>query len=84
MARVEVLDDPLDRATLAAGVAALEEDEQPGSDLAGPQLAAEVEAQLEEPALGVGDAPLVLVAREPLRQIEFVESPHRHSVGLTG
>ena len=77
VAGIEVLDDALDRPTLAAGVATFEDDEQAGPDLPGAELPAEVEAQLEQAALGDFDASLVLAARQPLREVELVESRRR-------
>ena len=77
VAGIEVLDDALDRPALAAGVATFEDDEQAGPDLAGPELAAEVEAQLEQPALGDLDTSFVLAAPQPLREVELVESVRR-------
>ena len=74
VAGIEVLDDALDRPTLAAGIATLEDDEQAGPDLPGAELPAEVQAQLEQTALGDFDASLVLAARQPLREVELVES----------
>ena len=48
MARVERGDEPLDRAALARGVPALEQDEQAGTEIAAAELAAEREAQLRQ------------------------------------
>ena len=62
---------------LPAGVGTFEDDEQAGTDLAGPELAAEMEAQLEQPSLGRLDAPLVLAAPQPLGEVELVESSRR-------
>ena len=61
VAGIEVLDDALDRPALAAGVATFEDDEETGTDLAGPELTAEMEPQLEQPALGDFDTSFVLL-----------------------
>ena len=78
MAGVEGLDKPLQRTTLAAGVPALEQDQQPRSQLARAQLAPEVEAELEEPPLRVAQPGLVLRSAQPLAQVElFQAGAHR-------
>ena len=82
MPRVQRFDQPLERATLAAGVLALEQHEEPGSQLARADLAAEVEAQLEEAALGCPEPDVVVGAAEPRGQVELSHSLADHDGDL--
>ena len=49
------------------------------AELARAHLAADVQTQLQPPPLGGGEAPLVLLGGEALRQIQRIESTHRQS-----
>ena len=61
VAGVERLDDALDGAALAARVGAFEDHQQGRAELARAHLAAEVQAELEQAALGCVE-PLVVLA----------------------
>ena len=75
VARVEMVDEALDRAALARGVPALEEHAQRRPDLRR-QLAAEPQPQPEQPLLGGGELLRLLLARELEREIEGIEVAH--------
>ena len=60
---VEVVDQPLDRAALAGGVPALEDDAQRRADRAAADLAAQREAQPQQPFLLLGELLGLLLAR---------------------
>ena len=77
VARIEPLDESLDGPALAGRIAALEHEQQAGSELAGAHLAADVQAQLQPPPLERGELLLVLLAPEARREIEHVEATHR-------
>ena len=62
VARVERLDDTADRTALAAGVDALDHDQQAGSDVFLADLAAEGEPEFDEPLLRRRQPLLVLVS----------------------
>ena len=73
---VESLDDPAGGPTLAAGVGALHDHEQAGSDALFADLAAEREPEFDESFLRGRQALFVLVGSEPCRQVDVVQSSH--------
>ena len=76
VARVELRDEPLDRAALAARVPALEEHAHRRPDPALADEPAEHEPQREQPHLGRLEARLGLLLGELERQVEVVEASH--------
>ena len=74
--RIEWLDDPSDRATLAAGIGALHHHEEPGADSPSPIWPPRVQSELQESLLCRCQSLLVLVARELRRQVDVIESSH--------
>ena len=67
--RIERLDETLDGTTLAGGVAPLEHEQESRTELARAHLASDVQAQLQQAPLGGGEALVVLLAFEALREV---------------
>jgi hypothetical protein len=74
--RVELRDQALDRPSLAGGILALEDHADRGPKLPAPDQAAEREPQLGQPGPGALEPILLLLAGEPLGQVEVVENAH--------
>src|SRR5215217_2051906 len=77
VAGVQRLDESLDGPALPRRIAALEDEQEAGPELAGAELLADVEAQLEPATLEGGELLVVLLAPKAHRQIERVEATHR-------
>ena len=77
VARVELGDEPLDRAALAGGIPALEDHAHRWSELTVSELAADLQTQLEQPLLGGFEPQLALLLGELRGQVDVVQAGHR-------
>src|SRR5438067_10792055 len=76
VSRVERGDEAFDRASLPGGIPAFEHGQDRRPELAIADLAAQRQAKLREPLPGAVEPSGLLLARQGLRQVQLVETPH--------
>jgi hypothetical protein len=74
---IERLDEPADRAALAGGIPALEQDAQRRAKAGVAEQARGLQAQFDETALNDSEPRRLGAPAETLRQINLVETAHR-------